>query len=71
MTKLKKKIQTLLKKFYEASAISFWKIEAQQWEKLFKEQRGGETFTSIQEELAKARTEIYRLETELKKFENL
>lgn len=38
--------------------LTFWKIEAEQWRKLFEEQRGGEAFNSIQKALADARAEI-------------
>jgi len=51
-------IRPALKRFYEASAITFWRIEAREWERLYKEQRGGEAFDSIQRQLAETRAEL-------------
>ena len=42
----------------------FWQLEAEQWRKLFEEQRGGTTFNNLQAELVKARAEIDRLNRE-------
>ena len=42
----------LLRKLYEASAITFWKIEAREWRRLYQEQRGGAAFDDIQTQLA-------------------
>lgn len=56
-------VQRLVRRFYEASAVTFWKIEAREWRKLYEEQRGGEAFNSIQKQLAEARAEISRLKS--------
>lgn len=52
-----------VRNFYEASAVTFWKIEARKWRKLYQEQRGGKAFDDIQRQLADARAEIQRLKS--------
>jgi len=50
-----------LARCYAFSKTSFWKLEAHEWERLYKEQRGGPAFDNLQQELANARSEIRRL----------
>lgn len=38
---------------------SFWKIEAKAWRKLYEEQRGGEAFNKLQQELITERRKNY------------
>jgi hypothetical protein len=58
---VRRRLARMVRHFYEASAVTFWKIEAREWRKLYQEQRGGEAFNSIQLQLADARAEIQRL----------
>lgn len=37
--------------------LTFYKLEARHWRKAFEEQRGGEVFNKMQEEVAKLRAE--------------
>ncbi len=54
-------LDRFVRNFFEASALTFWKIEAREWRKLYQEQRGGEAFKDIQRQLLEARAEVLRL----------
>lgn len=59
-------VTRLLRWLFESSANAFWKVEARAWRKLFEEQRGGQAFTDIQQNLVDARVKIDALKSRLK-----